>query len=71
MRYAGKLRDSLTWWLGSKREFVINDEYKLELLFIDKQNNSAKIRVTNLKATGNDSVSDAEILSGDEDDVNL
>jgi hypothetical protein len=49
MKYAGKLRDSLIWWLGSKREFVINDEYKLELLFIDKENNSAKIRVTNLK----------------------
>lgn len=73
MKYAGKLRDSLTWWLGRKREFVINDEYKLELLFIDKENNSAKIRVTNLKNTGEHSSSDLEILNldGDEGDVNL
>ena len=47
--YAGKLVDSLTWWLGKKRSFIINEEYKLELLVIDKQNNSAKIKVTNLK----------------------
>lgn len=47
--YAGKLKDSLMWWLGKKRPFFINNEYKLELLFVDKINNSAKIRVTNLK----------------------
>lgn len=47
--YANKLKDSLYWWLGKKRPFFINDEYKLELLFVDKINNSAKIRVTNLK----------------------
>lgn len=73
MKYAGKLRDSLTWWLGKKREFVINDEYKLELLFIDKENNSAKIRVTNLKTNGSDCISDLDILNlnGDEGDVNI
>ena len=49
MDYANKLKDSLYWWLGRKKPFIINDEYKLELLFIDKINNSAKIRVTNLK----------------------
>lgn len=49
MDYANKLKDSLYWWLGKKRPFIINDEYKLELLFVDKINNSAKIRVTNLK----------------------
>ena len=49
MSYANKLKDSLYWWLGKKRPFFINDEYKLELLFVDKINNSAKIRVTNLK----------------------
>lgn len=49
MDYANKLKDSLYWWLGHRRPFFINDEYKLELLFIDKINNSAKIRVTNLK----------------------
>ena len=49
MNYANKLQDSLTWWLGKKRPFIINEEYKLELLFIDKINNSAKIKITNLK----------------------
>lgn len=49
MSYANKLKDSLYWWLGKKRPFIINNEYKLELLFVDKVNNSAKIRVTNLK----------------------
>jgi hypothetical protein len=48
--YADKLKDSLYWWLGRKRPFIINNEYKLELLFIDKVNNSAKIRVTNIKS---------------------
>jgi|GEM_PF-6115466 len=47
--YADKLKDTLYWWLGKKRPFIINDEYKLELMFIDKHNNSAKIKVTNLK----------------------
>jgi len=49
MEYANKLKDSLYWWLGKKKPFIINNEYKLELLFVDKINNSAKIRVTNLK----------------------
>ena len=49
MSYENKLVDSLYWWLGKKRPFIINNEYKLELLFVDKINNSAKIRVTNLK----------------------
>jgi hypothetical protein len=47
--YENKLKDSLYWWLGRKRPFIINDEYQLDLLFIDKENNSAKIRITNLK----------------------
>lgn len=47
--FAGKLKTSLYWWLGRSKPFYINDEYKLELLFVDKVNNSAKIRVTNLK----------------------
>ena len=46
--FANKIKDSLYYWLG-KKPFFINDEYKLELLFIDKINNSAKIRITNLK----------------------
>ena len=47
--YANKLRDSLYWWLGKKRPFIINDEYKIELLHIDREHLSAKIRVTNLR----------------------
>jgi len=47
--YAGKLKDSLYWWLGKKRDFIINNEYRIELLHIDREHNSAKIRVTNLK----------------------
>ena len=47
--YANKLKTQLYWWLGKRRPFVINDEYKVELLFIDKVNNSAKIQITNLK----------------------
>jgi len=46
--YTDKLKDSLYWWLGKKRPFIINDHYKLELLHIDRENNSAKIRITNL-----------------------
>ena len=49
MSYINKLRDSLYWWLGKNKPFIINDEYKLELLFIDPKNYSAKIRITNLK----------------------
>lgn len=66
MSYANKLKDSLYWWLGKKRPFFINDEYKLELLFVDKVNNSAKIRVTNLK-TGSvmdSSVDPSEVRDG-------
>lgn len=48
MSYTDKLKDSLTWWLGRKKPFIINDQYSIELLFIDKINNSAKIKVTNL-----------------------
>lgn len=47
--FKDKLKDSLDYWLGRKHPFIINDEYKLELLFIDKVNNSAKIKITNLK----------------------
>ena len=57
--FAGKLKDSLYWWLGKKNPFYINDEYKLELLFIDKVNNSAKIKITNLK-TNKEEVRDVQ-----------
>lgn len=47
--YSDKLKDSLYWWLGSKRPFIINDEYQIELLHIDRNHNSAKIKITNIK----------------------
>ena len=47
--FDGKLRDSLVWWLGKSKPFIVNDEYEIRLLFIDKVNNSAKIQITNLK----------------------
>jgi len=62
--YANKLKTQLYWWLGRRRPFVINDEYKIELLFIDKINNSAKIQITNLKTgdviTQEEEVSDVQ-----------
>ena len=57
--YANKLKTQLYWWLGRRRPFIINDEYKVELLYIDKVNNSVKIQVTNL-STGEVSSSVAE-----------
>lgn len=66
--FAGKLKTSLYWWLGRSKPFFINDEYKLELLFVDKINNSAKIRVTNLK-TGEvveSATQSSEVINGQE-----
>jgi hypothetical protein len=61
--YAGKLRDSLFWWLGKRRPFIINEEYKIELLYIDREHNSAKIRITNLKNQNSYDVNQ-EVLDG-------
>ena len=47
--YRDTLRDTLVWWLGKSKPFIINDEYEIKLLFIDKVNHSAKIEITNLK----------------------
>lgn len=49
MSYKDKLKSTLTWWLGRSKPFIINDEYEIKLLFIDKVNHSAKIEITNLK----------------------
>lgn len=53
-KYKDKLKDRLYWHLKRKRPFIINGEYKIELLQIeyDRDNpmfDTAKIRVTNLK----------------------
>ena len=58
--YANKLKDSLYWWLGKKRPFIINDEYRIELLHIDREHLSAKIRVTHLKTAVVQEVRDGE-----------
>ena len=47
--FAGRVKSSLWWWLSRNKPFNINDEYSLELLYIDKINNSAKIKITNLR----------------------
>lgn len=47
--YSGKVKNSLWWWLGKQKPFILDDQFKIELLFIDKINHSAKIRITNLK----------------------
>ena len=48
--FAHKLKDQLYWWLNASRPFIINGEYRVELLHIDREHNSAKILVTNLKS---------------------
>lgn len=58
--YANKLKTQLYWWLSTNRPFYVNDEYKIELLFIDSRNGSAKIQITNLK-TGGVVVQDQEV----------
>jgi hypothetical protein len=61
--YAGKLKDSLFWWLGKRRPFIINEEYKIELLHIDREHGSAKIRITNLKTSD---IISQEIANGED-----
>ena len=65
MSFKDKLKDTIYWWLGKKKPFIINDEYEIRLLFIDKVHNSAKIEVTNLKdgraVTGETSLYESEI----------
>ena len=49
MNYLGKLKTQLYWWLVKSRPFILNDQYQIELLHIDKDNNSVKILITNLQ----------------------
>jgi hypothetical protein len=48
-QYKGKLKDSIYWYLSKRKPFIINGEYMVELLHLDRDHNSAKIRVTNLE----------------------
>lgn len=66
-RYVDKLKDSLYWWLGFNRPFIINEEYKVELLYIDKNHQSVKIRITNLK---NNQIVEQDV-AGDIQNVNI
>ena len=50
------LKDSIHYWLGRSRDFNINDEYEVKLLFIDIKNYSAKIQITNLKTKETETV---------------
>jgi len=47
--FASKIKNQLYWWLKASRPFIINNEYKLELLHIDRDYESVKILITNLK----------------------
>lgn len=65
MSYSNKLKDSLYWWLGRSRPFIVNDEYQIELLYIDKNNYSAKIKITNLK-TNESEIVEREVTSNEQ-----
>jgi len=49
-QFASKIKNQLYWWLKASRPFIINDEYKLELLHIDRDYESVKILITNLNS---------------------
>ena len=61
-QYKGKLKDSIYWWLSKRKPFIVNGQYQIELLYLDREHYSAKIRVTNLQ-TGE--VQDIEESSDD------
>ena len=44
-----QITDEFTYWLGKRYGFNLNNEYKIDLIWIDKENNSCKIKITNLK----------------------
>ena len=50
-----EIHDEFTWWLGRKG-FVLNNEYRIDLIWIDKVNNSAKIKITNIKTKDSEEV---------------
>lgn len=60
--YRDKLRDTIFWNLSTRRPFIVNDEYKVELLSIDFNTYTARIKVTNIK-TNEESFSDMEFDS--------
>lgn len=67
-KYANKLKDSLYWWLSFNRPFIINNEYQIDLLHIDKTHQSVKIRITNLKTQ---ETSDEDMVIGDTNEYSI
>lgn len=51
MSFEDKVKDTFWWWLGRKKPFILNDEYKLELVWLYKEDNLAKINIFNLKTS--------------------
>jgi len=47
--FKDKIVSKFSWWLKSSNDFIINDEYSIKLIYIDKTKNMVKIEVTNLK----------------------
>lgn len=43
------IKDQIYYWLNKRKGFIINGEYKIDLLWIDHKFQSAKILITNLK----------------------
>jgi hypothetical protein len=57
-----QITDTFTYWLG-RRGFCLNNEYQIDLIWIDKINNSVKIQITNLK---NKQTSSFDVPTSDE-----
>lgn len=52
LKFKGKpveIVDQMYWWLSRSRGFTINNEYRIELLEIDRKRGTVKILITNLK----------------------
>lgn len=47
--FADKLKDTLYWHLYPNKPFIINDEYQIKLIYLDKKRNIAKIEISNIK----------------------
>ena len=55
--FSGILKDSLNWNLKRSRPFIINDEYRVELIKINNDG-SSRIRITNLKTMESEETND-------------
>lgn len=55
-----KIVNAMYWWLNRRRSFIVNDEYEIELIEIDKKRNTAKILVRNLKTNSQTVVEESD-----------